>query len=94
LSGTHSVPRATPVAVDAKSRRYLILTYLSEFERIHYPLPLTGGECRDTGRLVAWIKDLQQQLKAAKDGAISRKADDRPSQRVRDTAWVCWGFGC
>jgi coiled-coil domain-containing protein 61 len=35
---------ASPIvteAVDVRSKRYLILTLTGEFEKVHYPLPLT-----------------------------------------------------
>jgi hypothetical protein len=44
------------------SKRYLILTYASEFDRVHYPLPLLADEQPDPARFKAVIASLRQQL--------------------------------
>jgi hypothetical protein len=44
------------------NKRYLILTYLSEFDRVHYPLPLLQDDAPDPERLKAAIRELRQQL--------------------------------
>lgn len=44
------------------SKRYLILTYASEFDRVHYPLPLQADEQPDPARFRAVIASLRQQL--------------------------------
>jgi len=50
------------------SKRYLILTYASEFDRVHYPLPLLPDEQPDPARLKAVIASLRQQLAAVQAG--------------------------
>lgn len=47
------------------TRRYLILTYAAEFDRVHYPLPLALEEHPDPQRLKATICQLRTQLAAA-----------------------------
>lgn len=49
----------------AGSKRYLILTYAAEFDRVHYPLPLQYEEHPDPQRLKATIRQLRAQLAAA-----------------------------
>jgi coiled-coil domain-containing protein 61 len=58
--------RALPPSVAAK--RYLILTYASEFDRVHYPLPLLADEQPDPARLKGVIASLRQQLAAVQAG--------------------------
>lgn len=53
------------------SKRYLILTYASEFDRVHYPLPLLADEQPDPARLKAVIASLRQQLAAVQAGLPS-----------------------
>ena len=47
------------------TKRYLILTYAAEFDRVHYPLPLAFEEHPDPRRLQATIRQLRTQLAAA-----------------------------
>jgi hypothetical protein len=59
----------------ASTKRYLILTYASEFDRVHYPLPLLQEDPPDSQRLIAVIHQLRQQLlqlqqKQQQDGAL------------------------
>jgi coiled-coil domain-containing protein 61 len=46
----------------ANNKRYLILTYASEFDRVHYPLPLLHEGQPDPQRLCGVIQQLRQQL--------------------------------
>lgn len=46
------------------NKRYLILTYAAEFDRVHYPLPLQFDEHPDPERLKATIRQLRAQLAA------------------------------
>lgn len=51
-----------------KNKRYLIMTFTSEFDRVHYPLPLEyQGEPR-AGRLQGIIRTLTQDLSEALEG--------------------------
>ncbi|KAL4457977.1 hypothetical protein ABPG75_012842 [Micractinium tetrahymenae] len=52
----------------ALNKRYLILTYAAEFDRVHYPLPLQYEENPDPRRLKATIRALRAQLAAAGGG--------------------------
>lgn len=52
----------------AANKRYLILTYAAEFDRVHYPLPLQYEENPDPRRLKATIRTLRAQLAAAGPG--------------------------
>ena len=42
------------------NKRYLILTYAVEFDRVHYPLPLTFNENPTTPALQKTIKRLRK----------------------------------
>jgi coiled-coil domain-containing protein 61 len=57
-AGTTQQQRQLPV----NNKRYLILTYASEFDRVHYPLPLLHEGQPDPQRLRGVIQQLRQQL--------------------------------
>ena len=48
------------------SSTYLILTYVVEFDRVHYPLPLTFQESPAPSDLKATLRRLQEELAQAK----------------------------
>lgn len=52
------LPESNPL----KSKRYLLMTYSSEFDRVHYPLPLTLTKEPDVRSLHGIIAHLRQQL--------------------------------
>ncbi|NXD41789.1 CCD61 protein, partial [Copsychus sechellarum] len=60
------------------SKRYLILVYSVEFDRIHYPLPLPYAGRPD---LVALVRELQEQL------AQLRAQRLEETQHLRDALW-------
>eukprot|EP00887_Chlorella_sp_A99_P001459 scaffold8.g1459.t1 len=49
----------------AQNKRYLILTYAAEFDRVHYPLPLQPEDSPDPQRLKAIIRQLRAQAGSA-----------------------------
>lgn len=55
---------ATPLhsKIPKNNKRYLILTYSSEFDRVHYPLPLIYEEHPDPVRLKEIIRELRMQV--------------------------------
>jgi coiled-coil domain-containing protein 61 len=59
-------PRQLPSGL--ANKRYLILTYASEFDRVHYPLPLMADEQPDPARFKAVIASLRQQLAEVQAG--------------------------
>jgi hypothetical protein len=63
-ASTAPPPPARALPASASSKRYMIMTYASEFDRVHYPLPLLPDEQPDPGRLKAVIASLRQQLTA------------------------------
>ncbi|NXA72594.1 CCD61 protein, partial [Thryothorus ludovicianus] len=60
------------------TKRYLILVYSVEFDRIHYPLPLPYAGRPD---LVALVRELQEQL------AQLRAQRREETQHLRDALW-------
>ncbi|XP_041315422.1 centrosomal protein CCDC61 isoform X2 [Pyrgilauda ruficollis] len=60
------------------NKRYLILVYSVEFDRIHYPLPLPYAGRPD---LVALVRELQEQLGQLR----ARRLEE--TQRLRDALW-------
>jgi coiled-coil domain-containing protein 61 len=59
---------ARPLPGSLNSKRYLILTYACEFDRVHYPLPLLADEQPNPARLKEVISSLRQQLAAVQAG--------------------------
>jgi coiled-coil domain-containing protein 61 len=56
-----AAPPPRPLPASAAGKRYLILTYASEFDRVHYPLPL-AQEGPDTARLLSVISELRREV--------------------------------
>ncbi|CAD7704240.1 unnamed protein product [Ostreobium quekettii] len=50
--------------IPPNNKRYLILTYAAEFDRVHYPLPLVYEENPDPHRLKEIIRNLRSELGA------------------------------
>jgi coiled-coil domain-containing protein 61 len=48
----------------ANNKRYLIMTYAAEFDRVHYPLPLVYEENPDPQQLKRVISQLRSQVEA------------------------------
>ena len=65
--GTSAAAAAQPPqpAAQHSNKRYLILTYAAEFDRVHYPMPLQFEEHPDPRRLRATIRTLRAQLATA-----------------------------
>lgn len=59
---TNGPAAAAARQLPASNKRYLILTYASEFDRVHYPLPLLPESNPDPQRLKAVIRQLRLQL--------------------------------
>jgi coiled-coil domain-containing protein 61 len=57
----------TPLAssIPPNNKRYLILTYAAEFDRVHYPLPLAFDEAPDPEHLRRIISKLREELDQA-----------------------------
>eukprot|EP00878_Enallax_costatus_P030873 GHUV01033675.1.p1 GENE.GHUV01033675.1~~GHUV01033675.1.p1 ORF type:complete len:207 (+),score=63.27 GHUV01033675.1:706-1326(+) len=79
-NGQSAPPRQLP----ASNKRYLILTYASEFDRVHYPLPLLPEEHPDPQRLKAVIRQLRQQLGEAQ-AAQQHQQQLQPQRRSRSS---------
>lgn len=47
-------------------KRYIILTYTAEFDRVHYPLPLSFEDEPNVGSMERTIRRLRAELKAEK----------------------------
>ncbi|CAK9808633.1 Centrosomal protein CCDC61 [Anthophora plagiata] len=64
----------------ANNRRYLILTYTVEFDRIHYPLPLEYCGLPDPMILQATIRKLQSELERLQSTGVNRNLQKRVEQ--------------
>ena len=61
---------ATNMSIITKqhNKRYIILTYTSEFDRVHYPLPLQYNEVPETDNLIRTINRYRHRLKQTNVG--------------------------
>uniref|UniRef100_A0A383WMQ5 Coiled-coil domain-containing protein 61 n=1 Tax=Tetradesmus obliquus TaxID=3088 RepID=A0A383WMQ5_TETOB len=70
------------------NKRYLILTYASEFDRVHYPLPLLHEGQPDPQRLRGVIQQLRQQLEdvlAGQQQQQQQQQQQRSRQHISST---------
>ena len=58
--------RSTKVHPAVGNKRYIILTYAAEFDRVHYPLPLLFEDTPDAGALKATIQRLRNEVRGLK----------------------------
>ena len=56
------------VVTKQHNKRYIILTYTSEFDRVHYPLPLQYNEVPETENLIRTINRYRHRLKQSNVG--------------------------
>lgn len=62
--GAANAPLAS--SIPPNNKRYLILTYAAEFDRVHYPLPLAFEEAPDPEHLRCIITRLREELDQAR----------------------------
>lgn len=55
-------PESSSAASKLNNKRYLIMTYAVEYDRVHYPLPLSFEEAPDPANLKMTISRLRQEL--------------------------------
>ena len=67
---------ASAVSTKNQHKRYAIMTYSGEFDRVHYPLPLAFEETPNVSSLQRAIKRLRNQLKE-KSATEQQPANDR-----------------
>jgi coiled-coil domain-containing protein 61 len=75
----------------ANNKRYLILTYASEFDRVHYPLPLLHEGQPDPQRLRGVIQQLRQQLEDVLVGQQQQSRQQLSGGRQRSSQVTWWG---
>ncbi|XP_033881696.1 centrosomal protein CCDC61-like [Acipenser ruthenus] len=78
--GSRPHPSSKSPALNAK--RYLILIYSVEFDRIHYPLPLPYQGKPDPARLQREIRELREELRERGEGA-AHTSKDSETHRLR-----------
>jgi hypothetical protein len=61
---------ASSAASKSKNKRYLIMTYAVEYDRVHYPLPLNFEEAPDPANLKMTISRLRQELADLKSSVV------------------------
>lgn len=67
---TGAAPQPAPGTARPSTKRYLILTYAAEFDRVHYPLPLAYEEEANPAALQQTIQRLRASLAAATSGNL------------------------
>ena len=72
-------------AARPNNKRYLILTYAVEFDRVHYPLPLAHVDEPPAQALNATIRRLREEIKQLQTSGYSREGAT-PDSRADDSA--------
>lgn len=92
-AGAAGASSAAPPArqLPASNKRYLIMTYASEFDRVHYPLPLLHEGQPDPQRLKAVVHQLRQQLEEVTAGQQQQIAllQQQHNSKQQRRAQVC-----
>lgn len=65
------------------NKRYLILTYAAEFDRVHYPLPLLFDENPDPQHLRAIISQLRSEVEALQLESGGKRSHDASTELRR-----------
>ncbi|GLC57436.1 Centrosomal protein CCDC61 [Pleodorina starrii] len=65
------------------NKRYLIMTYAAEFDRVHYPLPLLYEENPDPQQLKRIISQLRSEVEALQAEAGSRRGGEASAELRR-----------
>ncbi|MGH0117968.1 UNVERIFIED_CONTAM: hypothetical protein FKN15_042743 [Acipenser sinensis] len=81
-AGLGSRPRPSSKSPALNAKRYLILIYSVEFDRIHYPLPLPYQGKPDPARLQREIRELREELRERGEGA-AHTSKDSETHRLR-----------
>jgi coiled-coil domain-containing protein 61 len=63
-------PESSSAASKLNNKRYLIMTYAVEYDRVHYPLPLSFEEAPDPANLKMTISRLRQELADLKSSVV------------------------
>nr|XP_057943158.1 centrosomal protein CCDC61 [Doryrhamphus excisus]XP_057943159.1 centrosomal protein CCDC61 [Doryrhamphus excisus]XP_057943160.1 centrosomal protein CCDC61 [Doryrhamphus excisus] len=74
-AGVVSRPRGHPQSSALTAKRYLILIYTVEFDRIHYPLPLPYVGKPDPAALLKEIRTLKAELGALTSQGVNKSAE-------------------
>ncbi|KAM6907450.1 centrosomal protein CCDC61 isoform 2-T2 [Xenentodon cancila] len=74
-AGVVSRPRGHQQSSALTAKRYLILVYTVEFDRIHYPLPLPYAGKPDPATLQKEIRALRAELSALTSHGVNKSAD-------------------
>lgn len=82
-AGVVSRPRSTQQSSALTAKRYLILIYTVEFDRIHYPMPLPYVGKPDPATLQKEIRALRAELSAVTSQGVNR-SDKMEIQRLRE----------
>lgn len=77
----------------ASTKRYLILTYSAEFDRVHYPLPLMQADGPDPQRLKQIIQQLRQQTQQQQQSRSSAKQTSGEADADSDLPSARWTGG-
>jgi coiled-coil domain-containing protein 61 len=71
-------------SLSKNNKRYLILTYVVEFDRVHYPLPLKFEDKPNYAALQSTITRLRVDLKIARQSAGNGKGHEKELARLTD----------
>jgi coiled-coil domain-containing protein 61 len=78
--------RQTSEVSRGNNKRYLIITYMVEFDRVHYPLPLSFEETPDPAVLQASIERLKKEIEVMRrvQGTVTAEALLKENSALKD----------
>eukprot|EP00949_MAST-11_sp_MAST-11-sp1_P002170 g2170.t1 len=80
-SNKQNVGKSKSDSFRASNKRYLILTYAVEFDRVHYPLPLAFQENPDARTLQRTVRRLRKELQTVRDAGEASHNDEEEATR-------------
>lgn len=83
-AGAASSSTASTTSLRANNKRYLILTYAVEFDRVHFPLPLSFEEAPNPASLQRTIARLRKARRACATATVAALIDTRLHQELQE----------
>jgi coiled-coil domain-containing protein 61 len=76
MANRATTPAAVSTSLHSKSRdtrRFVILTYVNQFDRVHYPLPLLLEEAPNVPALQRTIRRLKREVEVLRDDKVTEE---------------------
>lgn len=84
-TGLHPTTAKQEVSQAMRSKRYLILTYHGEFDKVHYPMALTFSDIEDIPELKRTIVRLRDEVDQLRRGTINHQSSHELERLIMAT---------